>query len=534
MRAFKILIPVIFSICFWYFSPRAPQRGLAEVPIRNFHMMLWDNISGADADYPSFFEGQHQPPGRSLLIVMAWNFPNFLEIWGQEVARENYDLTRIEGVIFDEPYWNATGAADTTNPCLHGSADPRLALLSQAHPRLQLALRLYRQLAPHARLWVNYSEPELNWQKSGKCPISIFEPMVDVVSMDIYGRDFQQYLRPLYDWLIANRARADQQIALIAGTFFEDGGKDATTNNVQAAAARLQGYFDYAQEKNQQCGAIGPHSDGCPVWMVAGWPAHAYPSSPTSTWRGEQDPASAPIHDVWRAEFSKPARDTLFGYIDDFGVGIRGWAVDAQKLDESVFVDFWIDGQYAGEAPANGTRLDVNELYGPAKSGFQYYVPTRYRDGRTHRLDIYLVAPTRETWNHLLLNPVSKNRFTLNQTPDPISGAVETVLTTGPERGTVSGWAMDPATEGSVILDFWVDGKYAAETHVSLPRPDGRPGFSLRLPDSLRDGKPHQLTVYGIAPSAESWNHLQLGSRTIQLPVNLVRPNVTIVLPPKR
>ncbi len=98
----------------------------------------------------------------------------------------------------------------------------------------------------------------------------------------------------------------------------------------------------------------------------------------------------------------------------------------------------------------------------------------------------------------------------------------------------IRGWARDPDTTAPIHVHIYADGPAgkggrfirAVRADVyrqDLPFPDKRHGFGIRTPDVLKDGRPHQIYVYGIDDSAKGPNSLlrmspkkvQCGSRSI-------------------
>ncbi len=284
------------------------EGGPASSP-RDFLMATWDNPAGIDADLPMVSEGDAPPvAGRYLLVLASWEAPDFESAFSASLSANGYDLSRIDAVIVDEPYWNVTNGSSTgnrSNPCVNAS-DPRLPALTAAATALQTAGSVVRKLSPKTRFWVNFSEPEVQWLMSGACSFPINGSHIDVVSLDRYGQPFAPLVQGFYDWIVAHRAQPGQQIALVPG-IFTDG------SNAVYVANMLSGFFAYAQAANETCdlppgnnGTTGVR-DGCLVWMVAGWTSATF-VSPSGTYLGERDPASGPIRDVWVRELQLPVR----------------------------------------------------------------------------------------------------------------------------------------------------------------------------------------------------------------------------------
>ena len=291
-------------------------------PTRNFQMVVWDvpdsNVGiGLDADLGFFTEGGTQPSGNSIFKI----YPDSWYLSGDQITTTwtgyfaQYDFSRIEAVLVDEPYWNVTGHTNTSNPCsLIAPDSTRVTEIQNAHSDLANLASLLRSHAPSTRLWVNFSVPEVQWMTDrGICPM-LNDSFIDVVSVDDYGVDFAGSVQAYYDQLVANKAYSGQQLALVPGTF-------TLTNNSTydgtSVADRLQGYFDYANSLNQACnlppsasGFTG-NSDGCPVWIVGGWLFDTFTDTGGVTYFGEGDPNSQAVAQAWRAEMALPASQNV-------------------------------------------------------------------------------------------------------------------------------------------------------------------------------------------------------------------------------
>lgn len=276
----KLVSSTALAVVCWISCAPASSRADG----RRFQMGLWDDERGTVSDLAFFSVGAPQPPGRSVL-----NFGLYGISFEAAVSGQNYDFSRIDAVVIDEPYLVALGPAPSNaahpwqNPCVAG--DPRCSKVSQTKAQLEAIGAEVKRVSARTRYWVNFSEPELQWMGAGPLnsspPLELHGTWADVISLDLYGRDFASTVRPYYDFLVAHRAAPWQQLALVPGTFV------MTTPDVNGAvepayvganqASRLQGFFDYATEQNQSCslplGSTGltGSSDGCLLWLVAGW-----------------------------------------------------------------------------------------------------------------------------------------------------------------------------------------------------------------------------------------------------------------------
>lgn len=335
----------------------------------------------------------------------------------------NLDWSRIAAVVIDEPYWNASrrangGAPDWSNPCF-SPTDVRYPTIAATEATLASAAATIEAISPATRFWVNYSEPEVRWMMAG-CPLN--QTYIDVISLDVYQVSFTQNFQSqgqtvsvkfYNDWLVASRAKPQQQLALVPGVFYP---VSPVSFSASTAASWLQGYFDYANTLN----ATG--WDAPMVWLVAGWPGVNYDVDVGSgyLWRGIFHPSSAPIAWAWRTQFLNPRLNVMAGWVDQISVSnlvVSGWAVDRTTLI-SPYVDFWVDGQYWGGTIANQYRSDIASIYGIGNAGFTFNIPAWRNDGRCHNMQVYAVASTAETHNHVLLRSV---RICFGSRPPPCS-----------------------------------------------------------------------------------------------------------------
>jgi hypothetical protein len=299
-RALRALLAVL--LCFGLVSELAAQSGT-----RSFPMTLW--VGGNhDSDIPVIWEGDPQPAGRSIVILADWAVDGPLAAMG-------YDWSRIAAVEIDEPY-NSVGYNTPYTCNWDGSTWDQVNQIYQA---LAAKAAELKSLSASTRFWVNFTDRQVLWMigtgaesdGDGSCPVGLNGPYIDIISIDLYYMPFVPGVKFYYDWFSANPAKPDQQLALIPGTFFRIGVDKQATQ-----ASYLQGYFDYANTMNQNCDlALGTRGgtgyfDGCRVWMVMGWLAGNHTEGNTD-YRGEEDPTSASITGIWRAEQLVPLRADL-------------------------------------------------------------------------------------------------------------------------------------------------------------------------------------------------------------------------------
>lgn len=296
----RAVIAAAISLCL----PMLSTPALAAKPgTRPFQMSLLattDYAYNAPVDIPIFTRNvfspyQDQPAGPSI----AWLPPS------ADLDRHKIDWTRIVAVYVDEPY----GIFLQGQKSCEGLAEDTMKQLKETMAQLEAMATALRAKAPATRFWVNFTrrEIELMLDPAAGCPLN--QPYIDVISMDVYGRDFYPKINRLYQKLYKHRATPHQQLALVPGTF--TGGYENQTG--EEGASRLSGYFKFAGRMNRRCnlplGPTGPTGvyDGCPVWIVAGWiggktPYHEKPHY----YAPIENPDSKPVLDAWEKQIAIP------------------------------------------------------------------------------------------------------------------------------------------------------------------------------------------------------------------------------------
>ncbi|MDB6105244.1 MAG: hypothetical protein JWO52_5243 [Gammaproteobacteria bacterium] len=298
----------------------ASAAAWAQTAKRSFQMALWPDTSPSvvptpsDADIKTFWElyGQPAAPARSVV---------FLQTWQTNSPLPAFDWSRILAVEIDEPYGNELIGhfgpnSVQTNPCYDGPSSQRMQVVTNTMDTVKAEAKMVHSLSPRTRVWVNFTTYEAAWMQDTNCPLALNQSYIDVISVDDYRTPFRPNGRPngspnvqsYYAWFINNPATLYQQLALVPGTFYQSGVDDPQTQ-----ANYLQGYFDYANSKNQNCnlslGSAGRtwNFDGCRVWIVMGWLAGNYTDPNGNLYVGELDPSSGPITTAWRQE-ARPTR----------------------------------------------------------------------------------------------------------------------------------------------------------------------------------------------------------------------------------
>lgn len=262
---------------------------------RPYQMSIVGTTEGSTTvDIPIFHYTHSQPAGRSIV----WLDPE------RDLDQANVDWTRIVAAYVDEPYNNIIPDRDSSR------CDSSAPAVANRIATLRTLASGVRVKAPSARFWVNFRKRDIDFIRGG---CSLNQPYIDVISMDIYAVDFSPDLSSRYQWLANNRVTPYQQLALVPGTFTGGGGNQSGTQG----AARLSGYFTYANSMNQHCDLpLGPMGrtgiyDGCPVWTVAGWLGGTQPhTDPNGVVHYPIDhPAAILVRNAWQATFAIPRVD---------------------------------------------------------------------------------------------------------------------------------------------------------------------------------------------------------------------------------
>jgi hypothetical protein len=191
---------------------------------------------------------------------------------------------------------------------------------------------------------------------------------------------------------------------------------------------------------------------------------------------------------------------------------IWGWAADADRATVSINVVLKLDGNVLTTLTANVSRPDVTAAFPKftGNHGFIYVLPNSMKDGKTHTVSAFGIDDN-GTQSEL---PRNSPRVLIFPTPTPTptptgntkpDGSLDG-LQTSPDR--IWGWAADadrPTVSIYVVLKL--DGNVLTTLPANVSRPDvttafpkftGNHGFIYVLPTSLKDGKTHTVSVFGI------------------------------------
>ncbi len=86
-------------------------------------------------------------------------------------------------------------------------------------------------------------------------------------------------------------------------------------------------------------------------------------------------------------------------------VYVRGWAFDSDTPSKSLEIHVYIDGAFVGAGTANGSRPDVNNVYGCGNNhGFSFTVSYKVSTTGNHSVEVYALN-TASGKNHRLMGP---------------------------------------------------------------------------------------------------------------------------------
>ncbi|WP_162564255.1 MULTISPECIES: hypothetical protein [Microbacterium] len=198
------------------------------------------------------------------------------------------------------------------------------------------------------------------------------------------------------------------------------------------------------------------------------------------------------------------------------GLGIWGHAVDPDTT-EPIWLHVYVDGSFAGGYLADVARADVAQRYpgNGDRHGFGIRVPAALG---SHRVCVYALNVGAGTANTEI------GCATASVGGDPV-GALSTV-SSGLQRISVAGWAVDPDTTNPISVHVYVDGRMAAGLGADRPGSDtgiygafgNTHGYAVDLPAS--NGR-HEVCVYAINVGSGRTN-TQIGCRAVDVGGNPV------------
>src|SRR5689334_22923360 len=141
------------------------SEACAQSSSRAFQMSLWSlpgdpPVTSADTDIQTFYQGQPQPPGRSVMLLFNYQSSTPLNNLG-------YDWGRIVAVQVDEPYMYSLN--NQANPC----GTSRMATVNSVDALMAAKAAELKSVSRKTRFWVNFTHYELDWMMDTSCPLQI-------------------------------------------------------------------------------------------------------------------------------------------------------------------------------------------------------------------------------------------------------------------------------------------------------------------------------------------------------------------------
>jgi hypothetical protein len=176
--------------------------------------------------------------------------------------------------------------------------------------------------------------------------------------------------------------------------------------------------------------------------------------------------------------------------------GILGWAWDLRRSADPVRVDVYADGVLLGTVLADQFRQDVADArVGDGRHGFSLATPDSLKDGKAHAVQITASGTDETLAEGALLAPAAGH----DKAADNFAGSID-----GVDGQHIVGWAWDSQHPNTPLdVDIYVDDAKLAAVRADQFRVDlrdagigdGKHGFDLPSPPTLRDGKAHAVRV---------------------------------------
>jgi hypothetical protein len=194
---------------------------------------------------------------------------------------------------------------------------------------------------------------------------------------------------------------------------------------------------------------------------------------------------------------------------------ISGWAWDGNTPNTSIFVDVIFDNNpfVSIRAPANQFRQDLLDAgYGNGNHGFSFPTPASLKNGQPHTVRIVFAGTTTNLTN-------TPKTITCAANPPPAPEGFHEVA----DCTVISGWAWDANQPNTPIsVDIYNGATVIATVVANQFRQDlqnagkgnGVHGFTFFVPNTLRDGQSHLISV----AYAGTLNSLTNTGKTINCP----------------
>ncbi len=196
------------------------------------------------------------------------------------------------------------------------------------------------------------------------------------------------------------------------------------------------------------------------------------------------------------------SQPSVAGYVDGIRDGhVHGWALNRHDPAERMHVQLTEGVDIICDALADILREDLGrEGHADARHGFAIAIPDRLRDGDPHVLSVIIAA----TGEALAGGPCT---FTAAQADIKAAGEPNADFlgyVDGVHDGAVHGWVMNQTDFGERVVLLLRDGDTILgdvvadvnrEDLAAAGYADTKHGFVFPIPDLIRDGRDHRLTI---------------------------------------
>jgi hypothetical protein len=194
---------------------------------------------------------------------------------------------------------------------------------------------------------------------------------------------------------------------------------------------------------------------------------------------------------------------------------VTGWALDPDTASP-IYVDLYLDGQLAGRETANVPRADIGQAYPGYGVDHGFLTSIQVFSAGPHQVCAYAINVGAGNGNPLL------NCLEVDVPSNPFGHFDSATLEGSGGHVDLKGWAIDPNTGGSIMVDVYVDGHWSRRLPTTEDRVDvgraypqygERHGFDAAFDLSLGT---HVIDVYALNVYFGNTNTF-LGSKTVTL-----------------
>ncbi len=195
---------------------------------------------------------------------------------------------------------------------------------------------------------------------------------------------------------------------------------------------------------------------------------------------------------------------------------LAGWSWDPDAGQGSNDVEIWLDGELFVQLAANSKRdqLKWSRVTPDSYHGWLLTTPGKLLDGATHTVRVYALNYPQGVKVELAGSP---KQYRVEENTLPMGGYWYAA------EDSLRGWAADPdAGTEAIEVEVYIDGKFWQKFKADRKEewmvgsglaPNAEHGFFIKPPDSVKDGKEHQVQIFAInSPDGPAAN---LGTRTI-------------------